>query len=46
MVVGGWDGLEEVSQRLVLQAFAAAGRSAALRYALEKGSRTWRVKTP
>jgi hypothetical protein len=46
VVVDGWNGLDELSQQLVLQAFAAAGRSAALHEALEKAGKTWRVKTP
>ena len=46
VVVGGWDGLDELSRQLVRQAFAAAGRSAALGDALEKAGKAWRVKTP
>jgi hypothetical protein len=46
VVVDGWNELDELSQQLVLQAFAMAGRCAALREALEKAGKTWRVKTP
>lgn len=43
VVVDGWDGLDNLSRTLVLQAFDAEKRGDALRRALEKGGKAWKA---